>query len=323
VQPVLYTASLLNFIQLRLFKRMNILSYLLVLICILLSGLGIVYYIRYISKKRANFLLGQENIEILMQIKALKASNNRLEISRNELQEINRNKDKFFSIISHDFRGPLNSLTALLQILMKYAESFSKEELKDFGRNMNKSVHNLLDLLDNLFKWSQSQSRQITYRPQIFTLAEQVYKTISLLEPIAQHKNITILPEVDPYTKVHADIQMINFVLRNLLSNAIKFTHKGGLIQVTSMYTGHAVEIAVSDNGVGMSSKVMEKLFKINTCFTSNGTENEMGTGLGLILCQEFVQKNGGSIQVESELNKGTTFRFSVPVVYEEEEVAF
>lgn len=300
---------------------MSILSFLLVFICFILTGLGVYYFEGYYSKKRAYFLLRQKNVEILMQIKALKDSNHQLEISRNELQEINRNKDKFFSIIAHDFRGPLNSLTALLQILMKYAESFSKEELKDFGQNMTKSVHNLIDLLDNLLKWSQSQSRQVSYHPQIFPLAEQVHKTISLLEPIASHKNIGILAEVEPCTMVYADIHMINFILRNLLSNAIKFTKKGGLIHLYTRYTDDAVEIALNDNGIGMSTEVMEKLFKINTCFTSNGTENEIGTGLGLILSQEFVQKNGGEIRVESELNKGTTFRFSLPVIREAMEV--
>jgi signal transduction histidine kinase len=300
---------------------MSIFSYMLFIVLVVSTGLGMFYYLWYISKKKAYFLLAQENMKILMQFKALKVSNDRLEGSRNELQEINRNKDKFFSIISHDFRGPLNSLTALLQILMKYAESFSKDELKDFGRNMNKSVHNLLDLLDNLLKWSQSQSKQIEHRPQGFILVDLVNKTINLLEPTAQNKNIYIQAEVDPDTKVYADVHMLSFVFRNLLSNAIKFTHRGGIVQIVSQNIDNMVEINVRDNGVGISKEILSKLFKINTCFTSNGTDNEIGTGLGLILCQEFVQKNGGKIQVESEINKGTTFRFSVPMVFEEMEV--
>ncbi|QHT70529.1 HAMP domain-containing histidine kinase [Rhodocytophaga rosea] len=300
---------------------MSLLNYILIVFFIIISGIAGVYYRLYILKKKAYFLRTRENTKILVQIKALKKANDRLEISRNELQEINRNKDKFISIISHDFRGPLNSLTALLQILMKYAESFSKDELKDFGRNMDKSVHNLLDLLENLFKWSQSQSKQIEHRPEVFVLAELIYKTVNLLEPTAHNKNILIQVEVDPIIKVNADKHMMSFILRNLLSNAIKFTHKGGVVRITSQTKNNEVEIAVSDNGVGISKEVLSKLFRINTCFTSNGTENEMGTGLGLILCQEFVQKNGGIIQVESELKQGTTFRFCVPLVYEEVEV--
>lgn len=257
-----------------------------------------------------------------MQIEALEKENTSLGRSANKLQEINRNKDKFFSIISHDLRGPLNSLTGLLQILMKYAESFSKEELKDFGRNMNKSVDNLMELLNNLFKWSQSQSGLVEYRPKVLSVSALIHKTADLMETIAQDKNISIYIDVDPYMQVKADADMLSFIIRNLLSNAIKFTQRGGSITVSSRIKNNQAQICVIDSGVGMSKEVMAQLFKIDACLTNNGTENEMGTGLGLILCKEFIQKNGGKIEVESELNKGSIFRLGLPVIYQEEAVA-
>lgn len=299
---------------------MIFLTCLLLLLLILLSVTGLICYNLYIGKKEANLLLKKKNIEILMQIKALEKGKTRLQLSSNKLKEINRNKDKFFSIISHDLRGPLNSLTGLLQILMKYAESFSKDELKEFGQNMDRSVSNLIELLDNLLKWSQSQSGMIEYRPKVITLSTLIHKTALLSEGTARDKNISLHLDIDPAIQVKGDADMISFIIRNLVSNAIKFTSRGGSVHITSSIMNDEAEIAVTDTGTGMSKEVLNKLFKIDSCHTSNGTENEIGTGLGLILCKEFIQKNSGKMEIESELNKGTAFRFRLPAIQQEVE---
>lgn len=302
--------------KITLLDTMTQYTYLLALLLIVLTGSGLTCYMLYIHSKKTYFLLTEKNQEILAQISGLEQTIEKLTASEKKLKEINKNKDRFFSIISHDLRGPLNSITGLLQILVKYVDSFSKEELKDFGRNMDKSVRNLLGLLDNLFQWSQTQNGSLEYRPQQINLYALVQKTVNLLESSAQNKNIEIIVDVDESLFVQADADMVSFTIRNLLSNAIKFTNKGGKVHIFSTIKNNNAELAVSDNGIGMSSAIMDKLFKIDACHTTNGTDNEMGTGLGLILCNEFIQKNGGKITVESEPNKGTEFRFTVPLVF-------
>jgi signal transduction histidine kinase len=156
----------------------------------------------------------------------------------------------------------------------------------------------------------------LEYRPQSIQLGKMVQKTVNILNVTADSKEIEVNVDIDESIFVYADADMLSFTLRNLISNAIKFTNKGGQICVYSSIENDKVEIAVSDNGIGMSNNILEKLFKIDTCHTTNGTDNEMGTGLGLILCNEFIIRNGGKIVVESEVNKGSTFRFSLPVIY-------
>jgi signal transduction histidine kinase len=294
----------------------------ILLITLLGAGfLMILYYRKYRLQKKANNLLSLTNQQLLFKISRLQDTNQQVKLSEEKLKNSNTTKDKFFSIIAHDLKGPLNSLTGLLQLLIKYADSFSKEELKDFGKNMNKSVNNLLDLLENLFQWSQAQSGTIEYCPEEINLHELVSKTVNLLEPAANNKNISIAVFIDEGTFVFADRNMISFAIRNLISNAIKFTRNGGKVSVITSVTEEMAEIAVADTGIGMSEQEIENLFRIDRCYTTNGTANEIGTGLGLILCNEFIEKNRGKITVESELDKGSVFRFYLPVVIASEQM--
>ncbi|MDO1448697.1 HAMP domain-containing sensor histidine kinase [Rhodocytophaga aerolata] len=283
---------------------------------------GLLYYYRMYTQHKKNNLLLEQNIgQLKIKTNRLQTEYNQLKIAEEKLKNTNFTKDKFFSIIAHDLKGPLNSLTGLLQLLIKYADSFSKDELKDFGRNMNKSVNNLLDLLENLLHWSQSQSGMMEYSPEEINLHEVITKTVSLLTPAAENKDIRLTSQINNDLAVFADRNMISFTLRNILSNAIKFTNKGGSVSIVATLRDGQAEISIQDTGIGMSADDLEKLFRIDKCYTTNGTSNEIGTGLGLILCNEFIVKNKGRITVESEVNKGSVFRFVLPVVTTNERI--
>jgi signal transduction histidine kinase len=246
-------------------------------------------------------------------------SNRVLEVAKNEvqkqnvrLQQLNHTKDKFFSIISHDLKGPLNSLTSFSHLLIEHTDSMSKEEIQLLARDLDKSVKNLYTLLENLLEWSRSQTGNIDFTGEVFDLSELLKSNKSLLESQARHKNIRItLTAAACHVKLHKP--SINTVLRNLISNAIKFTPEGGSIGVTLQTSDKGISVAVSDNGVGMSAEVVAKLFRIDTKHSTKGTANERGTGLGLILCREFIEKNGGTLSVSSESGKGSVFTFSFP----------
>lgn len=247
-------------------------------------------------------------------------SNRTLEIAKNEvqqqnirLQELNHTKDKFFSIISHDLRGPLNSLTSFSHLLIEHTDSMSKEEIQLLAKDLNKSVKNLFSLLENLLEWSRSQTGNIDFSAGVFDLSQLVESTKDLLNAQAKSKNIAIKLQVPADCPVRLHKQSVNTVLRNLVSNAIKFTPEGGQIDVTLEKSDHAVSISVIDNGVGMSPEVLDRLFRIDAKHSTKGTANEKGTGLGLILCREFIEKNGGKISVASQPGKGSVFTFSFP----------
>ena len=277
------------------------------------AGLIIFFSLRYYNRQRVR-LLNARNQTIQHQNDELRATNERLAQSEQYLRQTNATKDKFFSIISHDLKSPLNSLTGFLQILDIQVDVFSPEELKAFAKDINKSVKNLLDLLDNLLLWSRSQTGTIEYVPQSLNLSEAVADNLNLMHAAAQKKGVRLQADPDGNLRVYADQNMLNSVLRNLLSNAIKFTPSGGSVVVGASARGGHVEVSVRDNGIGMSPSALEHLFRLDAYHTTPGTDAEKGNGLGLILCQEFVEKNGGTLRVESTKGQGTTFRFTVPV---------
>jgi signal transduction histidine kinase len=247
-------------------------------------------------------------------------SNRVLEVAKNEvqkqnvrLQQLNHTKDKFFSIISHDLKGPLNSLTSFSHLLIEHTDSMSKEEIQLLAKDLDKSVKNLYTLLENLLEWSRSQTGNIDFTGEVFDLTELLESNKSLLEAQARYKKISITLNAPSACHVKLHKPSINTVLRNLLSNAIKFTPEGGGIDVSLQTSDKRISVAVSDNGVGMSPEVVAKLFRIDTKHSTKGTANERGTGLGLILCREFIEKNGGVLSVRSEPGKGSVFIFSFP----------
>ncbi|CAN5615526.1 hypothetical protein BH23BAC1_BH23BAC1_03950 [soil metagenome] len=243
----------------------------------------------------------------------LKITNEQIKRKNEELQEANATKDKFFSIIAHDLRGPLHSLSSFSNLLINHTSSLSMEDIQMVAKDLDKSLNNLFSLLENLLEWARSQAGIIEYNPEKISLRQIISSTIDLLEISAQNKNISIQTSVSEHLMVIADKYSITTVIRNLISNAIKFTHEGGKIEIGAIEISNFISIRIKDNGVGMNSEVQDKLFRIDNKYTTKGTKNEKGTGLGLILCKEFVEKNGGKITVESKENQGTVFSFNLP----------
>lgn len=245
--------------------------------------------------------------------KKLKVANEAIRDQNDQLENMNATKDKFFSIISHDLKGPLNSLTSFSSLLMNHVESLSKEEIQMLAADLDKSLKNLFALLENLLQWSRSQTGTIQFSKEKFDLAALLKKNKDLLHNQASNKNIEIIvKETNPiFVKAHE--QSIDTVIRNLLSNAIKFTNESGKVKMGLTEDSNNYYVKVADNGVGMPPAIAEKIFRIDTKHSTQGTAKEKGTGLGLILCKEFVEKNGGTIKVKSEEDKGTLFTFSLP----------
>jgi len=237
----------------------------------------------------------------------------KLESLNQELKNSNAAKDKFFSIIAHDLRSPFSSLLSFSEFLYQDIEELSKDEIKSFAENINEAAKTVFSLLENLLQWSRIQIGTISFNPKYFPIHNTASKVINLLLHNAAIKNIEIVNKINNEHIVYADEDMIFSVLQNLLSNAIKFTDEKGKIIFSSEEKDGMIEITISDTGIGMDESDIEKLFRIDIPFTKSGTKNEKGSGLGLILCKEMIEKNGGRIWVKSKPGEGTTFTFSLP----------
>jgi signal transduction histidine kinase len=234
----------------------------------------------------------------------------RLRVVNLELLELNDSKDKLFSIIGHDLKGPLNSLSAFSELLTQ--DALTANETKMLAKNLNQSVDNAKSLLEDLLEWGRSQTGSTEFEPEQLDLAVEVKETLDLLSGIAKDKNINVTSNIQGKAFVNAHRYSINMVVRNLLSNAIKFTREGGSITIT-IAASSMVTVSVEDTGVGMPASTVQKLFQLGNRVSTLGTAKEKGTGLGLILCKDFVEKNGGTIHVESKEGVGSKFYFTVP----------
>ena len=230
-----------------------------------------------------------------------------------KLWELNATKDKFFSIIGHDLKSPFNSIIGFSNLLVEKIKNNDIEGIEKYANIVLKSSNKAMDLLLNLMEWSRSQTGRKEFNPEYFDLVSCINKIILLYVDIAGQKSITFKNILPDKASVFADNAMISTVLRNLISNAIKFTMPGGNIIVLAMEKQNEIIISVSDNGVGISKNSIGKLFRIDQSYSTTGTNEETGTGLGLILCKEFVEKHDGKIWVESEEKKGSTFYFTLP----------
>jgi len=237
-----------------------------------------------------------------------------IERQNKELQKINVEKDKFFSIIAHDLRGPFNGFLGLTQILAEESNRFTMADIQKIAVKMSKSASNLYRLLNNLLEWSQLQQGAIHCQPELLHLRLVVEGTIDMINESAESKDIEIINDVSVGIEVEADPNMLQTVLRNLLSNALKFTPKGGKVNVSAKsFQNNSVEISVRDTGIGMSQILLDNLFRLDVRDSRKGTDNEPSTGLGLLLCNEFVEKLGGKLWVESKERNGSVFHFTVP----------
>jgi signal transduction histidine kinase len=267
--------------------------------------------------RRSFVEIKEKNVRLEIQNLKLTSINEKVAASEKSLKESNAIKDKFFSIIAHDLKGPLATITSFLQIMINYSDGFSEEERIKLAKDMHKSVSNLSALLENLLQWARSQMGHIDFTPKKFPLSRSVQKTHDLLHARAAGKLIDLEIDVDKGIIVFADENMLDFVFRNLLSNALKFTNPGGKIQIKAKMKDQMVEVTVRDNGIGINEEDQSKLFRTDYHLTKPGTFKEEGTGLGLILCKEFVEKNGGKIWVESKPNEGTEFKFTLQAINE------
>ncbi|MDY0092087.1 MAG: hybrid sensor histidine kinase/response regulator [Candidatus Vecturithrix sp.] len=236
-----------------------------------------------------------------------------LEAQKLELAELNASKDKFFSIISHDLRSPFNALLGFTQILSENLERYTLTEIQQKVTYIRTAAERLYALLENLLTWSRIQRGAIEYIPEPIDLAEIAEDNVTLFAPNAEQKQIHLHNTIQAQTFVYADYSMINTVIRNLTSNALKFTSPGDQVRLSATVADQQVEVAVSDTGVGIPADILPTLLRIDTHHTQVGTAGEKGTGLGLVLCKELIEKNGGQLWVESEIGKGSTFKFTLP----------
>lgn len=240
--------------------------------------------------------------------------NIQLKKSRSELIRSNYSKDKFFNIIAHDLKNPFSILYTTSELLNEYYDDITEQKRKEYINTINLSVRHLLKLIENLLEWARSQRGMKQFKPEKFSFSESLKVCIDLIRPNADIKNIGISYNEKEDIFVTADRNMIRSVLRNLLTNAVKFTKRGGQIKISTEVSEDFLKFEVTDNGVGIRKRDIPKLFVIDKHYVSNGTENEKGTGLGLILCKEFIEKHGGNLYVRSKFRKGSTFGFEIPI---------
>lgn len=232
--------------------------------------------------------------------------------SEQKLRELNLSKDRFFSIISHDLKNSFTAILGLSRLLSSENYHNNSESVKETSALIYQSSQKLYTLLENLLEWARLQRDEIKFGPSSFNIYEAAEDIIGLFNLKLKQKNINLQNQIDSELIINADQNMIKTVMRNLISNAINFTHSGGNIILKSKLVDSRAEITIEDSGIGIKKENLDKLFRIDQKFIGENTEGERGSGLGLILCKEFIEKNNGTIRAESEFGKGTSFTFSL-----------
>lgn len=266
--------------------------YLLLTLILAVAILLLLFLKLYLSKRKSNKLLLEKNQEIV---------------------NINKQKDRFFSIIAHDLRGPFSGFLGLTELLAEEIDSMDKEEIQFAAENMRTSAYSLSRLLDNLLEWSRMEQGLIPFSPKKHNLLQVVKECRTTLQNASDKKNILIENAIDKSLEIYADNHILHSVVRNILSNAVKFTPREGTIKIQAKEDAVNTIISISDTGIGMDAKMVENIFQLDVKNNRKGTDDEPSSGLGLILCKEFVEKHGGKIWIESEVNKGSAFYFSFP----------
>lgn len=247
------------------------------------------------------------------QNKTLEAQTEEIKLQHDELKSANETKDKFFGIIAHDLRNPFNSLLGLSELIIENIENNDAEKALYLSKHLNQTANSAYELLENLLTWSQCQSKKIHYNPKDLSLKTIFDHSVSLLLGAAKLKDITLKSNLSQDIMVYADNDMLLTIIRNLVTNAIKFSNGNDTITLDAFMDSQRITAVVADTGIGMNEKTLQGLFSITGKTKSQGTANEPGTGLGLYLCKEFVEKHGGTIWVESTENVGSKFYFTLP----------
>lgn len=245
--------------------------------------------------------------------RALAAHREALDKKNAELEKLNQTKDKFFSVVAHDLRSPLNSLFGFSNLLVKYAGSMTTEEIQTMGTQLRESVSNTLKMTENLIVWARSQMQEEQTNPETLDVNQAIEETFKIYEGPAAKKGIAMKFHRADNAQVYADRNHFHLIIRNIINNAIKYTKSGDQINVSIQEDINMTKIIIEDTGLGMDAKVKARLFSLENTISQVGTSGEHGTGLGLVMCKDFVERNNGSIQVSSEENKGTRFTISLP----------
>ncbi|MDR3609785.1 MAG: HAMP domain-containing sensor histidine kinase [Ignavibacteriaceae bacterium] len=238
-----------------------------------------------------------------------------LQLQRNaeELKKANEIKDKFYSIIAHDLRGPFHTFLNVSALLADEIDTLSTEEIKGLSSELNLALKKQYQLLANLLDWTRLQNKSFNLDLETIFLREVLIEVIEPLSYMSKQKGIELINTISDDLRIIADKYMLKLVLHNLISNGIKFTNKNGLIKISAIGQDGSVIINVTDNGIGIAEEDISRLFAKDVRYSTEGTAKEKGTGLGLMLCKEIVEKHGGQISIESEVGKGTKFIFSIP----------
>ena len=269
-----------------------------------------------LENKRHILVILRDITESLKNQKVLLDNDAEIKRKNEELQKVNAEKDRLFSVIAHDLRSPFNGFLGLTELMCNELKDMSTEDIQKSAQLMRNSANNLFDLLGNLLEWSRMQRGLITFLPTSVLLKVKFEESSNMLKDSIVKKKITLIDEIPHDLKVWAEENMLNSILRNLVSNALKFTPKGGIIVVSAkLLPDKMVEISVRDSGIGMSKQLIDNLFKIDAPVGRKGTDGELSTGLGLIICKDFIEKNGGEIEVFSEVGIGSVFRFTIPTI--------
>ena len=264
---------------------------------------------RFIDTNGRKFLVG-----VIRDITEDKKAQTTLKESEVQLRELNATKDKLFSIIAHDLRSPFNNIVSLCEILNMVRENSEIEKSETYLGLINSTAKNTLVLLENLLDWARSQSGHIIFKSEKINIATVFEEILELSSSLAQTKGITINVSKSEEIEVFSDTKILKTIVRNLISNAIKYSQPGGNINISVIKEVSEIKITISDTGVGMDDRTLKNLFGITTNTPLPGTLNEKGSGFGLVLCKEFVEKLGGKIWVESEKGKGSDFKFTLPL---------
>lgn len=247
------------------------------------------------------------------QNKVLVGINEKLSSSEARLQKVLLMKDKFFSIVAHDLKGPVGTLTTFLDLFIRHNDKFNRDSTHSFAKKMKGHTESLSEMLENLLAWSRSDLEEVEVSPTKVKLKKIIDRNFTLLAEKVEKKKIVLKEDIGKHFKVWADENVLDFVLRNLLNNAVKFSHRGGEVVVGAQMVGDNIQICVKDQGVGIAAENIEKVFDVHARITTKGTANEPGTGLGLPLVKEFVEKSKGKVWVESKEGEGSTFKFTLP----------
>jgi signal transduction histidine kinase len=243
--------------------------------------------------------------------KEVRLRTNEIQQQNQQLEEVNNVKDKLFSVVSHDIKGPLSSLHLTLSLAKTGA--ISEAEFRQIATELDTRLAQTTEFIDNLLQWAKLQMHGESFEPDCVELVHVVNEVVRLLEPECRQKNVSLVNNLNGSLEAYADINMVRSVLRNLLTNAAKFTRSDGIITISAYRLNSKIVVSVADSGVGIPKRSIDKIFTLATVST-DGTHREKGTGLGLLLCKEFVEKNGGKIWFETKEGEGTTFYFSLPM---------